>query len=723
MRNLVTAVLTVLALCMGPPAAAQEPPREAPAPAVSLPDRPIPYTKIRPRPPAAKAGAPRAARTAPASAAAAAPTAVAGAAPTVAALPRLSTGARLAPGQPLDPAELEAFVDGWVEAAMTREHIAGATISIVQNGQVILKKGYGFADLDPRRRVDPDRTLFRIGSVSKTFTWILLMKEVEAGRIRLDRPVNLYLPEKVRVRDQGQTRDVLVGHLLDHTGGFEDRALGQLFERDPRRVRPLDLYLRQERPRRVREPGLVSSYSNYGAALAGQAVSFVSNKTFELRVEEDITRPLGMSRTTFREPRPARRGLPAPMAEALRPDQAKGYGWGGAGYYPFDYEFIGHVAPAGSASSTAGDMSRYMLMLLGDGSWNGVTVFGPRAARAFRTPLRASGVGINGWAHGFMTFDLPGGHRGYGHLGHTLAFQSNMTLVPGLGLGVFVSTNSSDGEKLADILPREIVRHFYAPVSHFPRPGSPELARYADAFEGFYLPTRRAYGGLEGFVGLLSGGTEVAVTPGGRLITRRDGETKVWAPEGPVGGGRFISATTDERLAFRLQDGRAHSFREAANTERLEPAAYWERPGALLALGALVALAAVATLLGLILRNRRELRQNQIQARAALVQNIQAGLWLAAILLFLGWAAGAGDVQKVVYDWPSPLIVTASASALVAGLLTLITVAALPAVWQGGRRVDSWTPLRKVFFTLTVLIYAAFSVVLAVNGALEPWSG
>jgi CubicO group peptidase (beta-lactamase class C family) len=127
--------------------------------------------------------------------------------------------------------------------------------------------------------VDPDRTLFRIGSISKTFTWVLLMKEVEARRIRLDRPINLYLPEKVRL--PGASREVMVRHLMDHSAGFEDRALGQLFENEAGRVRPLDLYLRQERPDQVRPAGQVASYSNYGASLAGEAVAFVSGKTFE----------------------------------------------------------------------------------------------------------------------------------------------------------------------------------------------------------------------------------------------------------------------------------------------------------------------------------------------------------------------------------------------------------------------------------------------------------
>src|SRR5206468_1934619 len=231
---------------------------------------------------------------------------------------------------------------------MQRNHIAGVTVSVVQNGQVVLKKGYGFAGLNPQRAVDPDRTLFRVGSISKTFTWIALMKEVEAGRIRLNQPVNLYLPEKVQVRDQGFDQPVRVANLMDHSAGFEDRALGQLFERNFDRVRPLDLYLRQERPKRVHAPGAVSSYSNYGAALAGEAAAYAAGWPFERLVEDEIINPLGMGHTTFREPHPAKAGLPGPMPAALAADVSDGYRWTPTGFERRDYEFIGHAAPAGA---------------------------------------------------------------------------------------------------------------------------------------------------------------------------------------------------------------------------------------------------------------------------------------------------------------------------------------------------------------------------------------
>ena len=307
MRILVTAALAVLAMTFTVPAAAQDRPAAA---AAGLPKGPVPYTQLRPKKAVVQ---PRSmgVRTGSTTTPTMASPAVAGALTMAAGVAPANTGARLAPGQPLPPAELETFVDGVVKDAMAREHIAGVTVSVVQNGQVLLKKGYGFASLNPRRAVDPDRSLFRVGSISKTFTWIAVMKEVEAGRIRLNQPINLYLPEKVQVRDQGYDQPVRVANLMDHSPGFEDRALGQLFEDRQDRVRPLALYLRQERPRRVHTPGSISSYSNYGAALAGEAVTYTSSKPFERLIEDEIFADSLFARTfraPARFPRAASRG-------------------------------------------------------------------------------------------------------------------------------------------------------------------------------------------------------------------------------------------------------------------------------------------------------------------------------------------------------------------------------------------------------------------------------
>lgn len=691
-------LLTAAASSAQEPVAAPAGPATAAQPATP-PARPAPYRPRRPLPQTAAAAAPVAATPVPV-------------------VSPGRPGARLAPGTPIPAAELEAFIDGYVARAMAADHIAGVTVSVVQDGLVVFKKGYGYASLTPLRRVNPDTTLFRIGSISKTFTWIAVLKEIEAGRMRLDGPVNLYLPEALRIPDQGMTRPILVRDLMNHMPGFEDRALGHLFERDFNRERPLALYLQQERPSRVREPGVLPSYSNYGAALAGEAASYVSGRPFEALIETGITLPLGMTRTTFRELHPPKAGMPAPMSAALAADVSRPFHWSAAGYQARDYEFIGHIGPAGAASSTAGDMARYMLLLLGGGAVDGVAVYGPATAQALATPSARAVGQPTGFNHGLAQVQLPAGFSGLGHDGATMFFMSSMVVVPELRLGVFSSANTDTGGGLVNGLPAAIVEHFYgAPPA--PRPGSPELKAAAGAYEGDFLASRRAYGGLEGFVTSLIGIIRVSVTDDGHLMI---GPARL-SPLGDLALGRFISETGAGVVGVTLQDGKVQRIFLPGGAMVLERIGFFHQTGLLITLTVFAMLAALATLVGLVFRNRRDTRETTTQARASLLQTIQAVLWFLAVGGLGLFAAGAEDRASVVFSWPAPTILVASACALVAAVLTLVTLGMAPFVWRGGRRVDSWTFGRKARFTLTATVYFAFSIVLMIWGALEPWSG
>jgi CubicO group peptidase (beta-lactamase class C family) len=702
MRHLMkTALVLALSACgalTAIPGAAQSPLPAVPAPAAAPP--PAPATVAAPIPHHHHAAAP------------AAPAVVAPTAPPPA---QGLVGARLAPGTAIPADQLEVLVDGVVRQAMANDHIAGVAVSVVQNGQVVLKKGYGFAGTG--RPVDPDKTLFRLASISKTFTWITLMREVDAGHIRMAEPINLFLPEKLQIKDQGFKRPILVRDLPTHTPGFEDRSLGQLFEENPKRIRPLNDYLRQERPRRVREAGLFPSYSNYGAALAGAAVAYVNGHPYQDIVDSEIIHPLGLQRTTFREPYPARADLPAPMPATLAGDVSTGYRWSAGGFIPQSFEYVTQIAPAAALSSTAGDMARYMLMILGGGQLDGATIYSPAAAVGFRTTLQAPAPGVNGWDNGFGEFALPGGFRGLGHGGDTLWFHSMMVTVPALNLGVFVTTNTDTGPKLAFQLPMRIVGQFYAPPQDLPRPGSPALAANPSAYAGTYLTTRRPYSGLERFVFLLIGQTKIAVTDDGRLTA--GGE--MWTPDGPDGHFRQINGP--QTMAFAMDGGRAVRWFPSSGTvafDRIGPL-YQIPTLALVAL--LTVLASIAAIVGMFTRDRREFRQTPMQSRAGLVQITIAVLWLIAVTFGGVFALKARDVGQVMYHWPGFWLMIGSACALMAALLTLMTIIMLPAVWRGGRRVDSWSDLRKLRFTAATVIFAAFSLLLMLWGVLEPWSG
>jgi CubicO group peptidase (beta-lactamase class C family) len=594
------------------------------------------------------------------------------------------------------------------------------TVSVVQNGQVILNKGYGFAQLSPVKPVDPDRTLFRLGSISKLFTWTLVMKEVEHGRMRLDSPVNLYLPEPLQVRDQGYQRQVLLRDLMSHSGGFENKTLGRAIELKPNRVRALNTYLRQERPRRVRPPGVLPEYSNYGAGLAGAAVSQVTGRPFMDSAEAEIIRPLKLDHTTFREPYPADNDLPAPMPQALAGDLSQGFAWRGGDYDVEPFEYVSQLAPAASASSTSGDMARLMLMILGNGSYDGATIYGPQTANAFRTVAMRSGPGIAGWAHGFMERPLPGGFDSFGHEGQMLNFRSNLVTVPALGLGVFVSTNSDSGGALAESLPAEIVARFYAPPSAPAQP-SPDLYAMRHTYAGDYLGEDRRYGGLEQFAGMLRNRVHIDVSEDGRLLVTGK-NNGAYVPTGQPGQFREIGG--QNRVAgFQFKDDQAIRWLDPSGAlSYARVGSLWRRRW--LVIGALAALiASAATLVGLFTRDRREFRQTDVQGRASAIQTATAILWFAAVACFCWWGLRAANDPMVAFaEWPGPWVAIASSAALVAALCSLGQVLMLPAVWRGGRRVESWTSWRKLRFTATALIFLAYGVLLMLWGALEPWS-
>lgn len=645
------------------------------------------------------------------------------AAPARAAAP--SSGARLAPGQLIPPAELEAFVDGLASEAMSRGHVAGAVVTVVQNGQVVLDKGYGLDRLRPARAVDPDRTLFRLGAITETFTWIALMREIEAGRMRLDGPINLYLPLPDQVPDQGFDRPVRLRDLLTHTAGFEDRTYGQLIERAPNRIRPLEIYLKQERPKRVREPGLLPSRSAYGAALAGEAVVQVTGKTMQALVQSEVAGPFGMRSTTLREPYPARADLPEPMDDALAGNVSEGFRWTGDGFETRSFEYMTQLAPARAASSTGADMARYMLAILGDGTLNGASAYSPQIAKDFRTPLWRTAPGAPSWDYGFREVGLPGGYRGYGEEGATLSFRSDLLTVPALGLGVFVAANTEGSEPFTGRVAEEIVQRFYAAPPE-PPAGSDWLSQNAQAFTGGYLTTARAYQGLERFADLLAGAAKVRATPEGFLLTNGPRGAQRWTPDpdasldGPhvlfheVGGPGV--------LVFDMSQGQAVRWTSASIDAAYERAPLWSHRWLLAVLAAASVAASAAAIAGLFLRDRRDFRQTTVQGRADAAQVSASILWITSFACFWIWRWGGLDAAALMFGWPGAWLLIASACAVVASVMTGLCVVLLPIAWRGGRRLDSWTTGRKARFSLTILVFSLFALTLAYWGALEPWS-
>jgi CubicO group peptidase (beta-lactamase class C family) len=320
----------------------------------------------------------------------------------------------------LTATNLASVVDPLMMEWIDKHRGPGAVVVVVTRDAEIFAKGYGFSDIEAKKPFTADATLVRPGSISKLFTGIAVMQLVDAGRLDLDRDVNVYLDFAIPVPQRGVP--VTLRRLLTHRAGFEEHVKG-LFSRE-REPEPLGRWLAKNLPRRLFPDGDVEAYSNYGLALAGYIVERVSGEPYATYMQRHILGPLGMSHSTFQQPLP----------DDLAPLMAKGYRRSDQPPLPF-FETIA-AAPAGALSATGEDMGRFIQALINGGELDGVRILPKTRLDEMMAPANATSAGYLGLA--FFGTRIAG-HDSIGHEGITIDFFSDLRIFPEQGIGVFVS--------------------------------------------------------------------------------------------------------------------------------------------------------------------------------------------------------------------------------------------------------------------------------------------
>ena len=349
------------------------------------------------------------------------------------------------PAGPTDPVELGAFIDDLMASEMKTNPFPGAVVTVVKDGQLFFQKGYGYADLEKQTPVDPSTTIFRMGSVTKLFTWTAVMQLAEQGKLDLDKDINTYLDFKI---PSTFPQPITLKNLLSHTPGFEEQNDGHFATR-AEELTSLGQYLKTHIPRRVFPPGKIAAYSNYGAALAGYIVERVSGMPLAEYVEKNIFTPLGMTRSTLRQP------LPADLAS----DLANGYHYAQGEPVKVGFEYAVD-SPAGAASSTATDMTKFMLAHLQNGQLGDARILSEQTAQQMHSQLITSDPRIMGMAYGFFETSI-NGHRILSHGGDTQFFHSDLWLIPDQNTGIFIATNGAGGATIATMLIYNYMDHYY----------------------------------------------------------------------------------------------------------------------------------------------------------------------------------------------------------------------------------------------------------------------
>lgn len=348
----------------------------------------------------------------------------------------------IAAATPLDVATMEAEVERAVTKHLERTRVPGVVVAVVAGGEIVLLRGWGVADIETQRPMDPHTTIMRIASLSKTFTATAVAQLEDEGRVDLDADVDDYLRNVSAGEAFGQP--VTLRHLLAHTAGYINFNSGRVFLQPPR-PEDFEAFMAATMPPRLYPPGAATLYTNHGNALAGLVVQDVSGMAVTEYVHTQILDPLGMTSTSY--------------AVALDdPNLASSYRVDHGEVTPWRYEHYGTV-PASSVLSTAHDMARWLVVHAGDGSYAGARVLSSAAMARMREPQATIHPALPQHHYAFARTRVHG-RPARAHGGSIPAFLSRMVVFDAHGVGVFVSQNAFGPdvcaavvEAVADALP------------------------------------------------------------------------------------------------------------------------------------------------------------------------------------------------------------------------------------------------------------------------------
>ena len=445
-------------------------------------------------------------------------------------------------GEELTEADLSVFLDGFMPQQIEKADIAGAVVSVVKDGKVLFEKGYGYSDVEKNTPVSPQDTLFRPGSISKTFTWTAVMQQVEQGKLNLDADVNQYLDFRI---PETFGKPTTLRDIMTHRSGLEE-TIKDLFVGEEKDLTPIAKYLPSHLPAQIFAPGTVPAYSNYATTVAAYMVQRVSGQDFYDYVDEHFFKPLNMTRATFRQPLP----------KSLEPFMSKGYDLGSG--KPKHFEWV-EVAPAGSLSASAESMAHWMIMHLQNGRYGDAQILKPETAMEMHARQEGWPAGMNAMCLGFYEQNM-NGHRVISHGGDTELFHSDLFLVLDANVGLFVAYNSAGrpehGDARGDLYIKFMDRYF--PSAPANEATLATAKQDAQSVVGSYKSSRRFETNILSLTTML-GEAKVLADPKDNTIyveafKKENGQPRHFREIAPM---LFQSVDGPEKVAF-VRDSRGH---------------------------------------------------------------------------------------------------------------------------------------------------------------------
>jgi len=606
-----------------------------------------------------------------------------------------------APSQgPTDPAELEAFLDDLFAKDMEKYHIAGAAVSVVKDGKLFFAKGYGYADVDKKIPVDPEKTIFRTGSVGKTFTWTAVMQLVEQGKLNLDADVNTYLD--FRIPDT-YPQPITLRHLMSHTSGFEDVLFGGVVS-DASELIPAREWLVSHMAARVFPPGDSAGYSNYNTMLAGYIVARVSGQPYDQYIQEHIFNPLGMAHSTAQ----------STMPPDLAANASVGYTYKNGAFQVFpDYYCQPGGMPSGGHRASVTDMARFMIAHLQGGRYSDATIAEARilketTARQMQTTLYTPDRRLLGMAYGFADW-TDNGQRTLGHEGYGPPMHSDLLLLPDQNLGVFVAYNSKDVGALTKQhlgFQRALFDHYFPAPAVAPIQPPADFAKRAGRFVGSYGDSSNPQTTLSKVKGLF-GAYEISDPGDGSLLLNISGFKWRFAQVEPL---YFRQVDGPFQLIFR-EDSRGritHMYTDLMPQFTTVKLDWYGTPGFNTALLAVCVLIFVSMLLVAMIRflwRRLGSKRGPASRNARVANWVIVGVCLLNMLSVasIAWSMVGGGMANELLD-PPLIIKIAMGLGVLSAALTVGALIYTALAWK--KRY--WGFAFRVYYTLATVAAVAF---------------
>ncbi|WP_068676789.1 serine hydrolase [Oceanobacillus sp. Castelsardo] len=371
--------------------------------------------------------------------------------------------------------DLEGYVDEYVE-----EYIgvttAGANIVVIKDNQIVLSKGYGYADIENKIPMNPDTSILEWGSVTKLFVWVSVMQLVEQGKIDLNEDVRHYLPQGFLTK-LTYDEPITMLNLMNHTAGFEDWIF-DLGYASKEKVKSLEEGLKMAEPNQIYRPGEVVAYSNFSTSLAAYIIELITEMEFYDYVTENILEKLDMDHSTIH--------LPEENREEVIQHVTEGYVLRGLGEFQESTPFYISMYPSGGMNGTAVDLAKFARALMPQGDEKGILFEKEDTLEQMLSTSYSVKENVPGIAHGFWEVD--GKQRGYAHSGNTSGFSSNFHIVPEENFAVIVLTNqAAEADIMFGLTKALIGESVFHPVSDAPN---------STDIEGTYISARKMGSGF-----------------------------------------------------------------------------------------------------------------------------------------------------------------------------------------------------------------------------------